>query len=173
MTPTNRDLGTLAPEGDQWRLEFVRTLHHPPEKVWRALTEPEHLRAWFPADIVGDRRAGASLQFVFRENEGPTLGGEMLVYDPPTALEFRWNDETMRFDLEPTPEGTRLTFVNVFGELGKAARDAAGWHACLDMLDCEVGGEKPAWSPKDRWRDVHDLYVEALGPEAATIGPPE
>jgi hypothetical protein len=24
-----------------------------------------------------------------------------------------------------------------------------------------------------RWREVHDVYVERLGPEAATIGPPE
>jgi hypothetical protein len=25
----------------------------------------------------------------------------------------------------------------------------------------------------DRWREVHPDYVAALGPEAATIGPPE
>ena len=28
----------------------------------------------------------------------------------------------------------RLTLINRFDEIGKAARDAAGWHACLDAL---------------------------------------
>ena len=27
---------------------------HPPEKVWRALTEPEHLAHWFPTTIEGE-----------------------------------------------------------------------------------------------------------------------
>ena len=34
-------------------LVLVRDLPHPPAKVWRALTEPEHLREWAPFDAVG------------------------------------------------------------------------------------------------------------------------
>ena len=34
-------------EDGRWRLRFTRTLEHPPEKVWRAITEPEHLAHWF------------------------------------------------------------------------------------------------------------------------------
>jgi hypothetical protein len=55
------DLGTLVKRDDVWRLTFTRRLPHPPDKVWRAVTEPEHLATWFPDKIVGDRRAGASL----------------------------------------------------------------------------------------------------------------
>ena len=33
-------------------------------------------------------------------------------------------------------------------EVGKAARDAAGWHACLDILGHHLAGEKPPWSPR-------------------------
>src|SRR5437763_15942205 len=167
--------GQLASAGTRWALRFERELAHPPEKVWRALTEPEHLRAWFPSDIEGERRAGAVLQFVFRENEGPTIEGEMLVYEPPSALEFRWGDDLLRFDLAPMAGGaaTRLTFVNTFDDLGKAARDAAGWHACLDVFDYEVAGEKPPWNPQERWGEVHPRYVDAFGPEATTIGPPD
>ena len=58
-------------------------------------------------------------------------------------------------------------------EVGKAARDAAGWHACLDILGHHLAGEKPPWSPVERWDQVHAQYVERLGPEASTIGPPE
>ncbi|UMG93452.1 SRPBCC domain-containing protein [Nocardioides sp. TF02-7] len=53
-TPNAADrTGVLLRDGDRVGLRFERRLAHPPEKVWRALTESEHLRHWFPADIVG------------------------------------------------------------------------------------------------------------------------
>src|SRR6266567_4346167 len=55
------DLGTLTRQGDQWTLTFTRRLAHPREKVWRAVTEPEHLAVWYPQEIVGERKAGAAL----------------------------------------------------------------------------------------------------------------
>jgi len=58
------DLGALARHRDAVTLTLTRRLAHPVETVWRAVTEPEHLAAWFPQEIVGDRRAGAQLRFV-------------------------------------------------------------------------------------------------------------
>ena len=167
--------GQLEQAGERWQLRFVRTLRHAPEKVWRALTEAEHLASWFPARILGDRAAGAPLQFEFENGEGPTIEGEMLIYEPPWRLEFRWGVELLRFDLAPSSSGeeTVLTFVNTFDDLGKAARDAAGWHARLDVFEYEVAGEKPPWNPQERWGEVHPRYVDAFGPEATTIGPPD
>ncbi len=168
-------LGELQDLDGRYQLRFRRTLAHPREKVWRALTEPEHLRSWFPADIEGERAEGARLHFVFRDDEDEPGDGEMRVYDPPSVLEFSWDEDLLRFELEPDGDGTGtvLTFVHTFDELGKAARDAAGWHACLDILGHELAGEKPPWSPVERWEQVHAEYVERLGPEASTIGPPE
>ena len=167
------DEGTLTQAGERWQLRFERRLAHPPEKVWRALTEPEHLAAWFPSEIHGDREAGAKLRFVFTNNEGPPTDGEMLVYDPPATLELRWDTEILRFDLRPEGEGCLLTFVDTFDELGKASRDSAGWHACLDVLEYHLAGQEPPRSNKVHWQDLHDMYVERFGPKASTIGPPE
>jgi uncharacterized protein YndB with AHSA1/START domain len=164
--------GSLDRVGDRWQLRFVRKLAHPPEKVWRALTEPEHLAAWFPSDVHGERAAGAPLRFVFRNGEGPPSEGEMLVFDPPSTLEFRWEQEILRFDLRPDGDGCLLTFVDTFDELGKASRDGAGWHACLDVLEHHLAGEEPPWSPQEHWADVHAGYVARFGAEASTIGPP-
>jgi uncharacterized protein YndB with AHSA1/START domain len=167
------ELGTLAPtpQGDRWQLTFTRRLAHPPQKVWRALTEPGHVSQWFPADIEGERATGAKLRFPFREDEGPTMDGEMVLYDEPRVLEMRWGDEGLRFELEPDGDGCRLTFVNTFDEQGKAARDAAGWHVCLDALACLLDGtERPGGTP---WKRYERIYTERFGPEAATIGPPE
>jgi uncharacterized protein YndB with AHSA1/START domain len=165
--------GQLEPAGERWRLRFVRRLPHPPEKVWRALTEPEHLAAWFPTEIRGERAAGARLRFVFPRGEGPTLDGEMIACDPPRHLELRWGEgEELRFDLEPEGEGTVLTVVNTFDELGKAARDAAGWHACLDMLAHHLAAEQPPGGPGESWPRLHAGYIERFPAEASTIGPP-
>lgn len=163
------DLGTLDPLGDGWRLTFTRRLAHPPEKVWQAVTEPEHLAVWFPDEIVGERRAGAPLRFVTSGGDG--FDGEMLVFDPPSVMELAWGTDQLRIELRPDGDGTVLTLTDTFSELGKAARDAAGWHECLDRLGREMAGADPgAWG--ERWPALNARYCEQFGPEAATIGPP-
>jgi uncharacterized protein YndB with AHSA1/START domain len=153
------------------RLRFTRFLAHPPEKVWRAITEPEHLEAWFPDSIEVERwEVGAPLRFAVKTGFG--FGGEVLAFEPPRMLELRWGPDVIRLEVEPEGEGTRLTLLDTLEELGKAARDGAGWHTCLDRLEHHLDGTLPPWSSSDRWREVHPAYVDELGPEAATIGPP-
>ncbi len=164
--------GKLERAGDRWRLRFQRELAHDPEVVWRALTEPEQLAAWFPHDIEGERAAGAPLQFVSRNGEAPPFAGEMLVYEPPQLLEMRWGDDVLRFELEPREHGCVLTLLDTFAELGKAARDGAGWHVCLDALGRSLADEPSPSTTVVAWRDLHPGYVAEFGPEASTIGPP-
>jgi len=167
------DLGTLTRRDGRAELRFTRHLAHPPEKVWRALTEPEHLEAWFPTTIEGERAAGAPLRFAFRDVAMPAMAGEMLACEPPTLLEMNWGGDVLRFDLRPDGGGCVLDFTCRFDELGKAARDGAGWHACFDMLAHELGGTPAPWkSSADRWREVRDAYVERFGPEASSSPPP-
>jgi uncharacterized protein YndB with AHSA1/START domain len=155
------------------QLRFTRTLPHPPAKVWRALTEDQHLAAWFPFHIEGERAAGAPLRFLHPEGLGEPFEGEMVAFEPESALELAWQGESLRFELAPHGDGTALTLVNTIDDIGKAARDAAGWHACLDLLACALDGDEPRWDASQLWGEVHPGYVEAFGPEAATIGPPE
>jgi len=164
------DLGTLSQDGDRWTLTFTRRLPHSPEKVWRAVTEPEHLAVWFPQEIVGERRAGAALRFVATGGGG--FDGEMLAFDPPSLMQFTWGTDELRIELQPDGSGTVLTLVDTFAELGKAARDAAGWHECLGRLVAAVDGTEPqSWGTP--WRDLFALYGERFGPDATTMRPPE
>jgi hypothetical protein len=102
------------------------------------------------------------------------MEGRMLAYQPPTLLEFSWGEElVLRFELQPDADGTRLTFLGTFDELGKASRDAAGWHVRLDVLVYHLAGEELPWNPRERWAEVHDIYVHAFPREASTIGPPK
>ena len=163
--------GQLLTVGDRFELRFRRELTHPVSKVWDAITTPEGLRAWFPFDIIGDRATGASLRFTFREGEGEDFSGSMVAFDPPSVMELSWEgDETLRLELAPSGTGCVLTLINRFDEVGKAARDAAGWHACLDALSASLDGTSVDTSTV--WQAVHPEYVDRFGPEAATIGPP-
>jgi uncharacterized protein YndB with AHSA1/START domain len=166
--------GTLEQADDgRWQLRFTRTLSHSQDKVWRAITEPEHLAEWFPTTIGGDRAAGAPLRFSFPGGEAPAFDGEMLAYDPPSLMELRWGPDILRLELRPTADGTELTLLDVLEERGKAARDGAGWHTCLDSLEAALSSAENARDGMVRWTEVHPHYVETFGPEAATIGPPE
>jgi uncharacterized protein YndB with AHSA1/START domain len=164
--------GVLEPTGDQWQLRFTRHLAHPPERVWRVVTEPEHLRAWFPQQIVGEWEVGARL--VFKSEGADDFEGEVLAVDPPRLLEFTWGTDTLRFEVAAEGEARSvLTVLATFDEVGKAARDAAGWHECLDNLEVELSGQQPTWAAGEPWREVHPAYVDKFGPQAATIGPPK
>jgi uncharacterized protein YndB with AHSA1/START domain len=163
-------LGVLEQAGEGWRLRFRRELHHPPEKVWRAITEPEHLAAWFPDTIVVERWVvGAPLRFV---HPGGEFDGQVLAVEPCSLLEFRWSTDTIRLEIVPSQRGSTLTLIDTIDELGKAARDGAGWHVCLDALEHELDGSAKTWTDGERWSELHPDYVDAFGPEAATIGPP-
>jgi uncharacterized protein YndB with AHSA1/START domain len=171
-TSDSADQGSLERGNGRALLRFTRRLHHPVPTVWRALTEPEHLGAWFPTTIEGERASGAHLHFGFREMEGAPFDGEMVSFDPPTLMELQRGDETLRFALKAEGDGCLLVFTATFDEIGKAARDGAGWHCCLDLLGYEVAGARAPWSAADRWKEVRDVYISRFGTEASTIGPP-
>jgi uncharacterized protein YndB with AHSA1/START domain len=163
-----------TPDG-RARLRFTRELDHPIEKVWRAITEPAHLTHWFPTTIDGERASGAPLRFEFPGGMAPAFEGEMLAFEPPSLMELRWGPDIVRLELRPSDGGTTLTLLDTLEERGKAARDGAGWHTCLDALAAHLAGEPDAGESMSgsAWRRVHPRYVESFGPEAATIGPPE
>ena len=165
-------LGELERVSEGWQLRFTRELRHSPERVWRALTEPQDLREWFPDTIVVPQewRVGAKLEF---KHEGVyAFDGEVLVFQPPRVLELRWGTDLIRFEIQPRGSGSVLTLIDTIDELGKAARDSAGWHVCLDRLEHALDGT-PAPSMETAWPDLNKEYAKKFGRDAATIGPPE
>ncbi|WP_394827665.1 SRPBCC family protein [Pendulispora albinea] len=121
------------------RETFERKLPHRPEKVWRALTEEGELSGWFPATIEGERGKGAQLRFVFRNGEGPEVGGTITEWDPPRVLAYTMGDESLRWELSPTPEGCVLVLHTELARDGvsterKPANDNGPAQACAQRL---------------------------------------
>lgn len=163
--------GELEQVNGRWHLRFERRLGHPPERVWQALTDEEDLAAWFPTTVEGDLKADAPLRFAFRGEEIAPFEGRMLTVEQNRLLEFEWGADRLRLTLEPDDGGTRLTLIDVLDDRGKGARDATGWHVCLENLETRLAGGEPAGP--ETWKPLNDEYVSRFGPEAATIGPPE
>jgi len=135
-TPGPAGGAEVRKDGDTWTLVLVRELRHPPEKVWQALTDPAHLREWAPFDADGNMgTAGAQVKLTTVGAPGPHVTETTVTRaDAPNVLEYNWGGFDMRWELEATGDGTRLTlWTNIdrrFISMG-----AAGWHICFDVLE--------------------------------------
>lgn len=176
---TNR-LGEVLRDGDRIGLRYERVLAHAPSTVWAAITEPEHLRHWFPADMIGPREAGAKLQFKFWQSNveyaaeeldsagvdlaDPVIDGELVTWEPPHVVEFVWGSERLRFDLAATDSGTRLVLTVTPG--GPAPRGvegtATGYHVCLDSLEKALAGKASAMPDKDVFARLEAEYAQLI-----------
>jgi uncharacterized protein YndB with AHSA1/START domain len=164
---TNPLQGTLEKRDGAWVLTLVRDFGHSPEKVWPWLTDPDRLRQWSPIvpdhafDSVGTRKV--------RENpDDEPFAGDVLSVDAPLELVHRWGDDVVRWRLEPTDTGCRLTLEQTMRERDKAAMNAAGWHLCLDVLDDVMNGvDRPRVvgpaAMEHGWEPLRDSYIEVLG----------
>src|SRR5258708_11695708 len=76
--------GTLEEIDGRWRLRFTRALAHPPEKVWRAITEPQHLQAWVPHTLSGEWGLGSPPTFRGPPGPGPGLHCPAAADPPPS-----------------------------------------------------------------------------------------
>ena len=121
-------------EGDKWTLILVRELRHSPEKVWKALTDPEHLREWAPFVVDADLGAAGKVHLTWVGNPTPQ---ETTVTraDAPEVLEFG----DIRWELEPAGSGTRVTLWHNI-DRRFIAWGAAGWHISFDVLDRLLSG---------------------------------
>jgi uncharacterized protein YndB with AHSA1/START domain len=166
-----RDGKLIEVGGDRVGVRFERRLAHPPERVWRAVTETEELAKWFPArpEIGGERRVGAALTFTYPNNEEPPETGQILELNEPRLFAFSWrpgaegsDPQVLRFEVEPDGDGTKLVFTH---ELPRpdSAKVAAGWQLCLADLELALAGTPRAEFPEGRWVELHESYASDFG----------
>ena len=158
--------------GENWTLVVVRELRHPPQKVWRALTDPASLREWAPFDSDGNLdTAGATVKLTTVGAPKPHVTETRVTRaDAPELLEYNWGGFDVRWQLEASAGGTRLTlWTNIdrrFISMG-----AAGWHICLDVLDHLLGGDPigrivgPEAMKFGGWQRLNAEYAKELGVE--------
>ena len=159
-------------DGDNWTLILVRELHHSPEKVWQALTDPAHLREWAPFDADGNlAAAGTTVNLTTVGAPTPHVTETKVKRaDAPRVLEYNWGTQDMRWELEPCTDGTRLTLWHNI-DRRFISMGAAGWHICFDVLDrhlgdAPVGRIVGGGAMKFDWSRLNAEYAKQFGTEA-------
>lgn len=134
MNPIDK---TAPPQSESISLEF--DLHHSPEKVWRALTDPVLLREWLLPVVDLKLEPGAA--FTFKAQPQPGWDGivncRVVEIEAHRKLSYRWVvgdiDTFVTFTLTPTASGTRLSLVQSGFKPGQK-RNFAGARYGLKMM---------------------------------------
>jgi uncharacterized protein YndB with AHSA1/START domain len=92
-----------------------REFPHPPEKLWRALTQPHLIQEWL---MKNDFKPAVGHRFNLRGEWGGVLDCEVLAIEPTRTLSYTWNfthddaafnmQSVVTFTLTPTRTGTSL-----------------------------------------------------------------
>lgn len=122
-----------------------REIAHPPEKLWRALTQPHLIEEWL---MKNDFSPQVGHRFKLRGEWGGVLNCEVLTVEPNRTLAYRWDyshedpaydlKSVVTFTLTPTATGTHLRMEQEgFRPTQRQAFGGAlaGWNQFFDKLD--------------------------------------
>nr|WP_246331193.1 SRPBCC domain-containing protein [Saccharopolyspora hordei] len=143
-----------------------RELAHPPEEVWRSITEPARLSEWYPFPVTGiDLRAGGEIGF--DDGEGTRSSGTVTELEPHRVFAFTEEGDLLRIELRPGGQGTLLVFTHTFDDRSAAAATATGWTCCLDALE-DVTAGRPARAAESVV-ERHERFVREFGLDEPTV----
>lgn len=126
---------------------YVTYIRTTPEKLWRALTEPEFTRQfWMGTTQESDWKRGASWQISFADGRVGD-SGEVVEIEPHQRLVLKWRHELMpeltaegysrmTYELEPAGETVKLTVTHVMDKSDSKFIKAVsgGWPIILSSL---------------------------------------
>lgn len=126
-----------------------REIAHPPEKLWRALTQPHLMEEWL---MKNDFKPDVGHRFKLRGEWGGVLDCEVLTIEPHKSLSYTWDyshedpaynlKSVVTFTLTRTASGTHLRVEQEgFRPEQKQAFSGAhaGWKQFLDKLEQVAG----------------------------------
>jgi uncharacterized protein YndB with AHSA1/START domain len=123
-----------------------------PERVWRAITDPDELSRWFPDRVDGgELQPGVEGGWLWEDHGRYAFQVEVM--DPPKRLVWRWARDadtaledgvttTVEWLLEPTPDGGTVLRLRESGFALEKDRDVndGGWDAELSELVALLDG---------------------------------
>jgi uncharacterized protein YndB with AHSA1/START domain len=129
-------------------LVIEREMQHPPEKIWRALTQGELIKEWL---MENDFQPAVGHKFSFRTTPVPDwnglIDGAVLVVEPNKQLSYTWSamgqETIVAWTLTPTKTGTLLRMEQSgFRPDQRQNYNGAkyGWNKFIGNLDRVVGG---------------------------------
>jgi uncharacterized protein YndB with AHSA1/START domain len=162
--------GRLEERDGRPALRFERVLAHPPERVWRALTDPGEQTAWHPTPARFELEVGGRVEYLEGGYVAGMAAGEVTACEPPRLLAYTWPTggpapHHLRWELAPHDDGCLLTLVQSLADRDGLIGFSAGWHICLDALGERLDGgradgERPTANRHDQppYPELNALY---------------
>ena len=129
--------------GETLSVVVEREFAHPPEKIWRALTQPHLIEEWL---MKSDFRPVVDHRFAFRGDWG-AVDCQVLVVEPLETLTYTWGamgmGSVVTFTLTPTDAGThvRVEQAGFRPDQEQNYRGAMyGWKSFMGKLENVVAG---------------------------------
>ena len=125
-----------------------REIPYPPEKIWRALTQPHLIEEWL---MKNDFEPVVDRHFSLRMDPQPNWNGviecQVLAVEPNKTLSYAWGalglESVVTFTLTPTPTGTHLRMEHAgFRPDQQQAYQGAkyGWQRFIGNLERVAAG---------------------------------
>jgi uncharacterized protein YndB with AHSA1/START domain len=147
---------------EELKIYFEIEINAPPEKVWEKMASVEAINEWLAKNLVFEHKVGGRFHMEGNQpGDGPyKFTGEVVKVIPEKELAFTWKSELseegtwpvstlVRFLLEPTASGTRVTLIHTgFEALGDAMAKAAfdghvqGWTMSETLIGLKEAVEK-------------------------------
>ena len=152
-------IATIQKENGLYLARYDRQFLHPVEKVWAMLTDNDKLKQWFDELHITELREGGIIKFDM--HDGTFIDMEILEYEPFKTIAFEWDRDKVRFELSPVSEGCQLIFHETISSIKEqTAKDLAGWHVCLDVIQALLDGE--SIKREDEWIIWYEKYKVLL-----------
>jgi uncharacterized protein YndB with AHSA1/START domain len=141
------DPDLVAAMKERW-VRVTRELDAPPDRVFRAWSDPDELAGWLPRTVEGSLAVGARTILTWHDRRIPI---DVLEADPPTKFRFRWGwhsdgsyrtDVTVRIDRRGY--GSKMTLTDgpfdltVPGVIDAYAEALEGWGEAISGLRAQV-----------------------------------
>jgi uncharacterized protein YndB with AHSA1/START domain len=124
-----------------------RVMPHPPEKIWRALTQSPLIEEWL---MKNDFRPVVGHKFNFRADPMPGWNGvtdcEVLVVEPNERLSYSWNASG-----EEAVNGLKTVVTWTLTPVDTAARSCA-WSSQASARRTSASSRAPASAGRRWWR---------------------
>jgi uncharacterized protein YndB with AHSA1/START domain len=127
------DFGVASRHGNGATIRFERRYEAVPEEVWAGLTQPASLGRWLGAEVTIQPETGGTV--LVRWPGGEQMTGSILRCEPPSVLEYTWNEgehepeSVVSFEVSPAGSGSILVLEHRRLDPGSVAGFGAGARA--------------------------------------------
>lgn len=150
----------ITQQAKGYKAVYERELAHESHKVWSMLADNSQLKLWFDELRIAEPGVGGKL--VFDMGDGSIEELSITDYEEGRVLAFEWWVDHVRFEVEEVNgEKSVLRLIETIERItDQTAKDLAGWHVCLDVIEVILNDEKI--DRDSEWQHWHEEYKRLL-----------